>query len=262
MKRVIALFSALFLITPAVVAGPSQKSSYNNIKTVNRSFSPGEKLTYEISWSKIVQAGTAVMEVREAMTRENRPAYEFVSSTHSTGLVEKFYPVRDTVKSIVDEDLGSVSFSLRSSRGKRKRERDMLFDAAKGTVRVTVNGESQVYSVPERVQDALSSLYYLRTRRDLIVGKPIVVDVHDSGKTWAVEIQTLGHERIATPAGEFDTVKVVTHPRYEGVFMNKGEITIWLTNDERRVPVLMKSTISIGSIVATLTEIEAGKTNQ
>ncbi|HSB33358.1 MAG TPA: DUF3108 domain-containing protein [Nitrospirota bacterium] len=261
MKRAIALFSTLFLITPAVTAGPSQKPSYNNIKTVNRSFSPGEKLTYEISWSKIVQAGIAVMEVREAMTRENRPAYELVSSTHSTGLVEKFYPVRDTVKSIVDEDLGSVSFSLRSSRGKRKRERDMLFDRGKGTVRVTANGGSQVYSVPERVQDALSSLYYLRTRSDLIVGKPIVVDVHDSGKTWAVEIQTLGREKITTPAGEFDTVKIITHPRYEGVFMNKGEITIWLTNDARRVPVLMKSTISIGSIVATLTEIEAGKAN-
>jgi hypothetical protein len=262
MKRAIALFSALFLIPPAVAAGPSQKPSYNNIKTINRSFSPGEKLTYEISWSKIVQAGIAVMEVREAMTRENRPAYEFVSSTHSTGLVDKFYPVRDLVKSIVDsEDLSSVSFSLQSSRGKRKRERDMLFDRGKGTVRVTVNGGSQVYSVPERVQDALSSLYYLRTRSELVVGKPIVVDVHDSGKTWAVEIQTLGRERITTPAGEFDTVKVVTHPKYEGVFMHKGEITIWLTNDERRVPVLMKSTISIGSIVATLTEIEAGKAN-
>jgi hypothetical protein len=115
--------------------------------------------------------------------------------------------------------------------------------------------------VPERVQDALSSLYYLRTRSDLIVGKPIVVDVHDSGKTWAVEIQTLGREKITTPAGEFDTVKIITPPRYEGVFMNRGEITIWLTNDARRVPVLMKSTISIGSIVATLTEIESGKVN-
>ena len=260
MKRVIALFSALFLITPAVAAGPSQKSSYNNIKTVNRSFSPGEKLTYEISWSKIVKAGIAVMEVREATTGENRPAYEFVSSTHSTGLVDKFYPVRDTVKSIVDsEEFGSLSFSLRSNRGKRTRERDMQADPAKGTVRVTVNGESRVYPVPERVQDALSSLYYLRTRGDLVVGRQIVVDVHDSGKTWAVEIQTLGRERISTPAGDFDTIKIVTHPRYEGVFMHKGEIMIWLTDDARRVPVLMKSTISIGSIVATLTEMEAGK---
>jgi hypothetical protein len=115
--------------------------------------------------------------------------------------------------------------------------------------------------VPERVQDALSSLYYVRTRKDFVAGKPIVVDVHDSGKTWVVEIQTLGRERITTPAGEFDTIKVMTHPRYEGVFMHKGEIIIWLTDDMRKIPVLMKSTISIGSIVATLTEIQARKDN-
>src|SRR5512147_1246735 len=114
MKRAIPLFCVLFLITPAAMAGSSQKPSYNNVKTVNRSFFPGEKLTYEISWSKIVKAGIAVMEVHEAKTAENKPALEFVSSTHSTGLVEKFYPVRDTVKSLVgSEDLGSVSFSLR-----------------------------------------------------------------------------------------------------------------------------------------------------
>jgi uncharacterized protein DUF3108 len=262
MKRALPLFCVLFLITPAILAGPSRKPAHNNIKTVNRSFFPGEKLTYEISWSKIVQAGIAVMEVREGKTRDNRPAYDIVSSTHSTGFVDKFYTVRDSVQSLVDsEELCSVSFSLRSRRGKRKRERDMLFDREKGTVRVTVKGESQVYPVPERVQDALSSLYYLRTRTDLVVGKPIVVDVHDSGKTWAVEIQTLGRERIETPAGAFDTIKIKTQPRYEGVFMHRGEITIWLTDDTRKVPVLMKSMISIGSIVATLAEIQSGKGN-
>jgi uncharacterized protein DUF3108 len=262
MKRVIPLFCVLFLITRAVSAGSSQNPAYNNIKTVNRSFSPGEKLTYEISWSKIVQAGIAVMEVREGKTRDNRPAYDLVSHTYSVGMVDKFYPVRDTVQSLVDsEEFSSVSFSLRSSRGKRTKERDMLFDPEKGTVRVTVNGESQVYSVPERVQDALSSLYYIRTRKDFVVGKPIVVDVHDSGKTWAVEIQTLGRERISTPAGEFETIKIRTHPKYEGVFMNRGEISIWLTDDARKIPVLMQSTISIGSIIATLTEIQGRKDN-
>jgi hypothetical protein len=41
--------------------------------------------------------------------------------------------------------------------------------------------------------------------------------------------------------------------------MNKGEIFIWLTDDSRKVPVLMKSTIAIGAIVSTLTRMEPGK---
>ena len=56
-----------------------------------------------------------------------------------------------------------------------------------------------------------------------------------------------------TPAGEFDTIEVSTFPRYEGVFRKKGEVFIRLTDDSRRAPVLMKSTISIGSSVSTLT---------
>ena len=62
-----------------------------------------------------------------------------------------------------------------------------------------------------------------------------------------------------TPAGEFATIKFSTFPKYEGAFMNKGEILVWLTDDSRRVPVLMKSTISTGSIVSTLTRREPGK---
>jgi hypothetical protein len=41
--------------------------------------------------------------------------------------------------------------------------------------------------------------------------------------------------------------------------MNKGEIFIWLTDDIRKIPVLMKSTISIGSIVTTLTDMKLGE---
>jgi hypothetical protein len=40
--------------------------------------------------------------------------------------------------------------------------------------------------------------------------------------------------------------------------MNKGEIFIWLTDDSRKIPVLMKSTIAIGSIMTTLTDMKLG----
>jgi hypothetical protein len=242
----------------AAGAEPASKT-HNNIKTVNRAFRSGEKLTYSVSWSNVVEAGIAVMEVSAGKTPGGRPAYELVSRTDSVGVVDKFYRVRDTVHSVVDaEELFSCSFSLRESHGKKKRIRDMIFDHEKGTVKATLNGSSETYDVPERVQDALSSLYYVRTRQDFIVGKPIVVDVHDSGKTWSIEIHTLGRERITTPAGEFDTIMIKTYPKYEGVFMHKGEIFIWLTDDARKIPVLMKSRISIGSIVATLTELRDG----
>lgn len=257
--RVLFIVMALCaLITALPASAEPAKKSANNIKITNQSFAAGEKLTYSISWSDIVKAGIAVMEVSEGTGPDGRRALKYVSRTHSVGLVEKFYPVRDTVESLVDaDDLSSLQFVLRESHGKRQRERDMLFDRAKETVTVSVNhGAPETFSVPVRVQDALSSLYYVRARKDLTVGQSVLVDVHDNDKTWSVEIQTLGKERIETPAGSFDTVKVKTYPKYEGVFMNKGEIYIWLTDDARRIPVKMQSIISIGSIMATLLEIQ------
>jgi hypothetical protein len=260
LKKILPAICFAFLITTPASAEPSQ-SVVHNIKTVNHAFSPGEKLTYDISWSKILQAGTAVMEVKEGRTQEGRRTYQFVATTRSGGVVEAFYKVRDTVISEVDaEDLYSLSFSLNESHGKRKRKKELVFDHENKKVKFVLNAEKpQTYPVPDRVLDALSSLYYLRTRQDFSTDKPIIQDIHDSGKNWSVEIQTLGREKISTPAGEFNTIKVKTYPKFEGVFMHKGEIYIWLTDDARKVPVLMKSIISIGSIVATLSEIQTAQ---
>jgi len=172
--------------------------------------------------------------------------------------------VRETVESIIDADeIFSISFHLQESHGKKTRQRDMNYDRVKGVVRVSVNnGKPETYTVPDRIQDALSSLYYVRTRQDFIIGNSILVDVHDGDKTWAVEVHVLGKERIKTPVGEFDTIKVKTYPKYEGVFMNKGEIYIWFTNDSRKIPLIMKSEIAIGSIVATIIDIQGRKDKQ
>lgn len=263
------LISGLILLSCVVLcsahgasAEPLQQAQ-KRIKTVSRAFSPGEKLTYSISWSKIVDAGIAVMEVKNGPEIHGKQTYHFVVSTHTVGVVEKFYPVRHFVESFVDaNDMNSQSFNLRESLGlnKKKRRREMAFDHKSHSVRYRLNDDPlEVFSVPERVQDALSSLYYVRAKNDFSAEKPITVNVFDSGKTWSVEVYTLGKERITTPLGEFDTIKVKTYPKYEGVFMNKGEIFIWLTDDEKKIPLLMKSTITIGSIVSTLTKIETGK---
>jgi len=250
-------------------ADPSQQP-LNHIKIINHAFTSGEKLTYVISWSKIIDAGIAVMEVNDGPTMDGRPTYHFVSSTRSVGIVDQFYPVRDVVESIVDvRELYCITFKLEESHGSetsfpkiKKRKRIITFDHKNNTALFILNYDTpETYTIPEQVQDALSSLYYVRTMTDFTIDKPIVVNVFDSGKTWSVEIYTLGRERISTPAGEFDTILVKTYPKYEGVFMNKGEIFIWITDDEKKIPVLMKSTIIIGSIVATLSKIELETTN-
>ena len=260
-KKVLPILCALLFLAQQTPAGPEPgQKQIHNVVTVNHAFSAGERLTYLISWSNIIDAGTAVLEVREEKQTDGKKVYRLVSTAHSSGLVSKFYKVNDTIESIVDsEHLYSLSYRLDQSHGKRKKKREMTFNQSKGTVVVDADGRQETYSTPPGILDPLSSLYYVRTLQDFIVDKPIFVDVHDDDKNWAVEVQTIGREKIKTSFGKFNTIKVKTYPRYEGVFQHKGEIYIWLTDDERKIPVLMKSEISIGSIMATLVALQAGE---
>lgn len=222
-------------------------------------FAPGEQLTYNLSWSKVFTAGTATMTVTKETDDQGNKLLRFISVVRSVGLVDAFYRVDDNVQSLFDPRmLAPISYTMRQRHGKRKKERDLMFNRDQGKVVYHRNGSEEVADIPADAQDALSSLYYLRTQPAFTSGTPVVINVHDSGKNWAVEIHVLGKERISVPAGTFDTIKLKTYPKYDGVFMNKGEIFIWLTDDARRIPVLMKSTITIGSIVASLIEMSEG----
>jgi Protein of unknown function (DUF3108) len=256
--RPVVLFSLALglLFFPGAIRGEGQTTAA--IQSSIEALVPGEILTYNITWSNILTAGTATTEIKEGTRPDGKQVLLFTVTTHSAGLVDTFYRVNDRLESVFDPGImQSLNFSLTEIHGKRKRNRELVFDHANKTVISTLNQDpAETLIIPDQVQDALSSLYYLRTRDEFIVGKPITILVHDSGKNWSVEVQTLGREKVTTPAGKFATIKVRTFPKYEGVFMNKGEIFIWLTDDSRKIPVLMKSTIAIGSIVSTLTKME------
>ncbi len=64
----------------------------------------------------------------------------------------------------------------------------------------------------------------------------------------------LRNERVRVPAGEFATVVIKPILQSEGIFLKKGEVYIWLTDDEKRIPVMVKSRVKIGSFVAKLVD--------
>ena len=107
------------------------------------------------------------------------------------------------------------------------------------------------------MQDALSSFYYTRTQA-LPIGGSVIFDYHASRKSQPLEVRVLGRERVKTPAGTFDCVVIEPMLKAGGIFKNKGRLVIWLTDDERRMPVLMKSKVAIGSISVVLQEVKPG----
>ena len=105
--------------------------------------------------------------------------------------------------------------------------------------------------ITNKTYDTLSSFYYYRSV-SLQVGTSSFIDIFDGKKLWNTEVQVLRREEIVTPLGKFRTVVIKPLLKSNGIFARTGDIFIWLTDDERRIPVLMKSKVKVGNITATV----------
>jgi hypothetical protein len=73
-----------------------------------------------------------------------------------------------------------------------------------------------------------------------------------------IVVKVIGKEKVTVPAGTFDCFVIEPIMEAGGLFKNSGKLTIWITDDNRRIPVLMKSKIPVGSIDAVLQEFRPG----
>lgn len=220
-----------------------------------QAFLDGERLEYAVSWTGI-PVGVATMEVSGILPMARGSAYHIVSTATSGPVLSVLYPVRDHFETFIDtEGLFSHRILIDQHEGRRNRKKEIIFDQERHKAYLYKNNRIKVYDVPPRVQDSLSSLYFFRTLSPYEVGRSLTVDVHESDKNWLLEIQVLGTERVKTPVGKFDTYKLKALVRYEGLFVNKGDVYIWVTRDSRHIPVQMKSRIMIGSVTASLSAL-------
>jgi hypothetical protein len=146
-----------------------------------------------------------------------------------------------------------ANYRLITREGSHRKDKEVIFDRQRGRATYVDHrgGETREAEVPRTVFDPLSSFYLVRTM-DLQVGRPLHVPVFDSKKLWNVEVQVLRKERVTVPAGTFDTIVIKPLMKSEGIFSSKGAILIWVTDDERRMPVLLRSKVAVGSINAEL----------
>ncbi len=220
----------------------------------NVAFGVNEKFTFEINYG-FINAGGATMEVAGLIEYNNRPCYQIVTRAFSNSFFSKFFKVDDRVESIVDA-LGIFSwrFEKNLSEGGYRANRQYAFDQRRNVVYF----EKDTIDVLPYVQDALSSLYFVRTQ-DLSVGKSVLVDNFTDGENYGLEVRVLRKETIKVPAGSFDCVVVEPLLKSVGVFKHEGNLTVWLTDDRLKMPVLMKSKVLIGSISAELSDYQLGE---
>jgi hypothetical protein len=179
------------------------------------------------------------------------------SRATSATFISLFYKVDDVAKSILYPDGYPKSYILKIREGRHRRDKATYFEIKpeNGPQKVIYNNkldnEIVEFELEKQAYDPLSGFYEIR-KRPLKIGHSEYLNVFDSKKLWNTEVQVLRRERVRVPAGEFDTIVIKPLLKSEGIFMKKGDIYIWLTDDEKKIPVMLKSKVKIGSFVAKL----------
>jgi len=216
-----------------------------------------ENFLYDLTWMGI-KAGEARLEFIE-----DGGSLRIVSRAESAKWLSLFYRVDDRVESVLvkkdNPEEGAAArwvasrYRLKIREGRHRRDKEVVFDPANGTVLYLnhLQNKKKIYPVPENTFDPLSGFFLLRKRR-LEVDRPVHVTIFDSSKVWDVKVDVLRREDVDTPAGRFRTVVVKPNMKSEGIFDRKGDIYIYLTDDERHIPVLIRTKVAVGYIEAEL----------
>jgi len=245
------------------LSGPETTEALEYPVVRNRAFEFGEHLTFKIRYG-FIRAGTAEMKVMAKIDSSGRKLYHIQTTARSLSSFDWIYKVDDVVNSFVDfRGFYPLRFEKKLREGSYKA--DLFVDyfhqdslARVEFIRIDKNRKPKIYTVriPPFVQDILSAFYFIRTQ-DLEVGQPIFLSNHEKDKVYDLEVRILKRETVKVSAGKFRCLEV--EPMLQGdeaLFKQKGKMTIWLTDDERKIPVLMKTKIIVGSITTELIDIK------
>jgi hypothetical protein len=204
-------------------------------------FSIGERLAYDVRFGKL-KVGEGTMEVIDTEQIRGRDAWH--TRFRIRGGIP-FYRVDDVLESWIDvEHFHSLRFVQDLEEGGRTRERRFELFPERSTFR---EGDAEEEPGVASPLDDGSFLYFVRTL-PLEVGATYSFDRYFRPDRNPVVVKVLARETIKVPAGTYHTLVLQPIIKSKGVFSEKGEARIWLSDDPHRIMVQMKTKTKIGSL--------------
>lgn len=250
----LSIFVALFLFSNLItISNETLDYSKSNLRYVkNDAFGFGEKLEYKIGY-KYITAGTGSFTIgKDPITKFGRKAYDINFEVKSLASLEWIYKVRDRYSTVLDvSSIIPWEFEQHIREGNFKRDFKAKFDQVENKA----YADNKTFNTPENVHDIVSAFYYIRTLNLSSMKKDSVIMLQNFFKdsTYNLGVKILGRETVKVEAGTFKTVVIQPLVQEGGLFKSDGKIVIWLTDDDRKIPVKVGTKIVIGFVGAELT---------
>lgn len=240
------------LLTLAVIASPAAAFTPPDPALLATTYQGGEMLRYAVSWLGI-PAGELEMHIEK--NPEQTGQFLLRVTARTTGLLDVVYPVEDRFLTVVEGErrLPLRCFQDQQERG-RLNKRLTIFDQQRGLVTYMKNDNPpEVSQVDGLVHNEFSAFFYMRSLRFAGDANPVVPTFADK-KRHEVEIFVDKRETLPSLMGERATLQVRPHLTFKGYYEKIGDPQVWLTDDQYRVPLLIKAKIVIGSLTGRLIE--------
>jgi hypothetical protein len=250
---------ALVFSTSSIFANESLEegeSSTTFENANNTAFKPGEKLTYRLSYGPL-DAGEAVLTVHKTSKKvRGREMWKVRGVGRTISAFEWFYKVNDIYESYMDRQaMIPWMFVRRVNEGGYIINQDYTFYQHK---KVVDNGKGKKFGVPAKVQDMLSAFYYARTLdySNAKVGDVFGVNIFLDDELYPAKIRYKGKEIVKTRNGKIRCHKFAPVVQEGRIFESEDDLTVWITDDENKIPIVAKAKIKVGSLKMHLTKFE------
>lgn len=237
----------LLLLTIGLLSFDSQKED---------AFGVGEWFKFRIHYG-FVNAGYATLEVKDA-TLHNEKVYHVIGRGYTTGLSRFFFKVEDNYESYIDKTTRNpLQFVRKIDEGGYTKNQEGFFSSTGNRVLVKdyKNKTEKTLVIPKNTQDIVSAFYYLRNDPSidrLKQGESIAIDMFFDDETTKFKLKFMGRENITTKFGTVATMIFRPLVQSGRVFKEQESLTVWISDDDNKIPLRIKASLAVGSIKADL----------
>lgn len=221
-------------------------------------FTYGEELEFEVSYGWFNLADATMKIGKKAETINEKPHFKIDVFGKTKGAATIFGRVNDNWGTIWDMESRLPSVSYRHiEEGKYRKHEKVFFDQQKEMARMQLFDkenkflkEEKEYRLPGKVQDIVSGFYYLRTLdlSNLQVGDTVEILGFFDKEIYNINLIYEGQERIETEIGEKDTFIFSPQIPKNKLFRGEFPVTVWVTQDQNKIPVKIKANLFLGSL--------------
>ncbi len=261
-KAVIIILVGLFL---GNTTGSFLAFAQTSCTVTNHTFKAGEQFNYKIcySWGPIwVLAGEAVFSV-ETEKLNNRTMYHFTGLGATYPKYDGFYRVRDRYESVADTSyLKPLRFSRQVQEASNVYTDDYVFNFHKDKVYSSFRKHDaplklDSVKITPCTNDVMTAIFYARCL-DFSKYKPndtIPITFVLGKEVFPTYIRYMGKETIKNDSlGKVRCIKFRAKLIAGTLFKGGEKMTVWVTDDENKMPVYVETEIFVGKIKVYLTK--------